>query len=326
MQAQIAKLEGVPTESDSPGEGGAAHPHHPGELARCAARAVRRSAAGHEARPHEEFGPPAPPPGRRGADRRGRRRATRYRHHRRDGPEPPQRREAVRAEELSGRCVLSTSSWGPRRSSWPLYVIGRIGAGATGRVRAAGWSGRLPTAEMVVADAGYAAYSGPSVPPRLRASAPAARAATADRSDPFASADGGMALGDLPVARSCRTVPTMSTADRPQPRGRRAAWRARFGVILVSYDGVETLNGEHAAKRTKTEAKIARRQARRGRQERFSRRSAAWRQWLERRRRPRSPWRSRGRTPSMLCSACPVGGVSAVVDTPRGFWIAKRLE
>ena len=170
---------------------------------------------------------------------------------------------------------------------------------------------------VVVADAGYAGIGFGSA----STSASVGSASPTAALDPFASADGGMALGDLPVPG----VAADDVDGGSLSLGAGAPRGVRFGVILVSYDGVETLNGEHAAKRTKTEARSLADKLDEDAKSDFH--GAVQRG-------DNGSSDDVGRVPRGVLEAnteyalfsLPVGGVSAVVDTPRGFWIAKRLE
>jgi hypothetical protein len=135
---------------------------------------------------------------------------------------------------------------------------------------------------------------------------------------------GAIALGDLPVP-DLSTLPGSDSDSGPMLLGAGAPRGVRFGVILVSYDGVETLNGEQAAKRSKAEAKALADKLDEDAKADFH--GAVQRG-------DNGSSDDVGRVPRGVLEAnteyalfsLPVGGVSAVVDTPRGFWIAKRLE
>jgi hypothetical protein len=134
--------------------------------------------------------------------------------------------------------------------------------------------------------------------------------------------DGGLAIGDLPlpvVAEGAGGDGGSLALGAGAPRG------VRFGVILVAYDGVETLNGDHPPHRSKAEAKTLADKLDEDAKSDFH--GAVQRG-------DNGSSDDVGRVPRGVLDAnteyalfsLPVGGISAVVDTPRGFWIAKRLE
>jgi hypothetical protein len=108
------------------------------------------------------------------------------------------------------------------------------------------------------------------------------------------------------------------------PLGKGAPRHVRFGVVLVTYEGAEGAPDKGA--RSKSDAlSLATKLAEeakgdfRGAVQRGDSSGSSddvgdvTRGVLE-------------PTPEAVLFALPVGGVSAVVDTPRGFWIVKRLE
>ena len=177
----------------------------------------------------------------------------------------------------------------------------------------------------------YVQPDGAPVPDAAVAVASADAGAGGDRASPAASAlpsgsldsfaaDGGMAMGDLPLPALPADLDGGSLSlGAGAPRG------VRFGVILVGYEGVETLNGEHASKRSKAEAKALADRLDEDAKSDFH--GAVQRG-------DSGSSDDVGRVPRGVLDAnteyalfsLPVSGVSAVVDTPRGFWIAKRLE
>jgi hypothetical protein len=142
--------------------------------------------------------------------------------------------------------------------------------------------------------------------------------------DTFAApgSDGGLTIGDLPLP----VAPEGASGDGGSlTLGAGAPRGVRFGVILVGYDGVETLNGERAPKRSKADAKtLADRldeDARTDFHGAVERGDSGSSDDVG-----RVPRGVLDPTTEYALFSLPVGGVSAVVDTPRGFWIAKRLE
>ncbi len=138
------------------------------------------------------------------------------------------------------------------------------------------------------------------------------------------SPDAGLGLGsrpDVPAADDPRNdIQLLANAASPERQG--SARQVHVGVILVQYDGAQ---GAGPKARSKKDAQaLAQKLADEARSD-F--RAAA----------------QRGDTGSSddighiqrgvldapveaALFALPVGGVSDVIDTPRGFWIAKRLE
>jgi hypothetical protein len=100
---------------------------------------------------------------------------------------------------------------------------------------------------------------------------------------------------------------------------------ARLGIVFIAYAGAEVLPGQAAPKRTKADAKaLADRLAEDAKSDFHSavqRGDSGSGDDLGR--------FNRGdldQATEYAVFSLPVGGVSGVVDTPRGFWIAKRLE
>ena len=137
------------------------------------------------------------------------------------------------------------------------------------------------------------------------------------------NADAAVGVDDLPMPTSMNLggldagfVPMLAAGS---PKG------ARLGIVLIAYSGAEVLPGQSGPKRSKAEAKaLADRLAEDAKTDfhgAVQRGDSGSGDDLGR-------FNQTDLDPATAYAifSLPVGGVSAVVDTPRGFWIAKRID
>jgi hypothetical protein len=171
----------------------------------------------------------------------------------------------------------------------------------------------------VVLSAVLAFRDAPSIAATVGAVSAAADAGTVAITDAGARSDAG-----LPAQTEPAPMPT--EALEAPALGKSAPREVRFGVVLVSYEGAEGAPDKGARRKSDALALATR--------------------LAEEARRPSADFHAavqRGDSGSSddvgtvtrgvlepeaeaALFALPVGGVSGVVDTPRGFWIVKRLE
>jgi len=144
------------------------------------------------------------------------------------------------------------------------------------------------------------------------------------------AADSGAVLGDdlgvfdLRTDGGAGTTMPDGTSVPPLPAG--VARQVRFGVVLVSYAGAQpSVGGGRAPTRSKGDAKALASKLRVTAEQDFH---AAVQQG------DAGSADDIGRVklgilepaPEYVLFTLPVGGISAPVDTPRGYWVVKRLE
>jgi hypothetical protein len=160
-------------------------------------------------------------------------------------------------------------------------------------------------------------------PPKAIGRDPKARSGAAD-DDGGSIAATDLVVGDLRTDAGIGT--TMSDGSQVPPLPALTPRQVRFGVVLVSYAGAQpSVGGGRPSARSKADAKVLAEKLRITAEQDFH---AAVQQG------DAGSADDVGRVkvgilepaPEYVLFTLPVHGVGAPVDTPRGFWVVKRLE